>query len=223
LSRLSPSSHCAVIPRFLSILFLQPVFFSSPCFTRSFPLTLLLFSFFRVAPQLARALARDRPSFSLTHGIPPSRLFIAILPSSTIQSRGTSPFPFFLLSSFLPAIIRFHWPSVPRRGNSGGSLTFASGDKYGFVRGIPGSQRRQVFDTDPPSCAILRDRDLFGADPSLRAMSHKRTDFKWLLATALSLSRLSWIFHRGFHRVCACRTCLSTTPKFISASLFRRC
>jgi len=110
---------------FLSSILFLPVFFSSPCFTRSFPLARpLLFSFFFPCCSAARSRARDRPSFSLTLGIPPSRLFIAILPSSTIQSRGTSPFPFFLLSSFLPAIIRFHWPSVPRRGNSGERLPY---------------------------------------------------------------------------------------------------
>lgn len=52
----------------------------------------------------------DRPSFSLTHGIPLPRLFIAILPSSSIQSGGGGalPYPFFLLS-FLPIPPR-HYP-----------------------------------------------------------------------------------------------------------------
>lgn len=96
---------------------------SFPLFlSHSFPLSLSLYSFFRPSQH-------DRPSFSLTLGISLPRLFIAILLSSSIQSGGlpTLSLPFFpSLRSYpyLPAIICFHWPSVPRRSNSGERLPY---------------------------------------------------------------------------------------------------
>lgn len=104
-----------------------------------------LYSFFFRSPQL------DRPSFSLTHGIPPPLPVHRNPPFLLYSVEGALSLPFFpSLRSYLylPAIIRFHWPSVPRRGNSGerGSLTFTSGDKYGFVWDIPlGSSDAESF------------------------------------------------------------------------------
>lgn len=118
--------------------------------------------------------ARARPPILLTNAWNPSVPPVHRNPPFLLYSvGGTSPFPFFLLfvltrtSPPLSAFIGLRCPAAAIAAS--GSLTFTSGDKYGFVWDIPGFQRRRVFDSDPPSY----DRDLFGADPSERAMSHK--------------------------------------------------
>lgn len=104
------SSRCSI---FLSILS-SPVFFGSPCFAPVFSsLSLSLYSFFHPVrpPEL------DRPSFSLTHGIPPPRLvhrnppFLLYSVVRRREGAGSplSPFPFFLLS-FLPIPSPRHYP-----------------------------------------------------------------------------------------------------------------
>lgn len=145
-------------------------FFFLPLCPLSLSLFLSFYSFFR-PPQ------HDRPSFSLTHGISLPRLFIAILLSSSIQSGGLSPYPFFLLfvlthtSPLLSAFIGLRCPAAAIVES--GSLTFTSGDKYGFVQGIPGFQRRAEFSIPIRHRAILYDRDLFGANLPERAAFHK--------------------------------------------------
>jgi len=147
------------------------LFFSSSCFAGLFLSSSLSHYSFSRPPQ------HDRPSFSLTHGISLPRLFIAILLSSSIQSGGLSPYPFFLLfvlthtSPLLSAFIGLRCPAAAIVES--GSLTFTSGDKYGFVQGIPGFQRRAEFSIPIRHRAILYDCDLFGANLPECAAFHK--------------------------------------------------
>lgn len=110
-----------------SVLYVLPVFpLSLPSFCFSLCLSLRFILFFH-PPQ------HDRPSFSLTHGISLCSACSSQYSFPPLFSRGALSlslslslpfFPSLRSYPYLPAIIRFHWPSVPRRGNSGERLPY---------------------------------------------------------------------------------------------------
>lgn len=130
------------------------------------------------------------PSCSAARARPPILLTNARNPSAPPGSSQSSLPPLFsrqggmeqgaLSLPFFPSLVLTHTLSPPLSAFIGlrcsaaaiaasGSLTFTSGDKYGFVWDIPGFQRRRVFDTDPPSCDPPRSRDILGANLPGRA------------------------------------------------------
>lgn len=139
-------------------------------FLPSSSLSLLSFYFF---PSSAA-----RPPILLTNARNLSAPPVHRNPPFLLYSIGRlSSYPFFLLFvlthtfPLLSAFIGLRCPAVAIVES--GSLTFTSGDKYGFVQGIPGFQRRAEFSIPIRHRVILYDHDLFGANLPECAALHK--------------------------------------------------
>lgn len=165
------------------------------------------------------------PSCSTARARPPILLTNARNPSAPLGSSQSSSFPPLfsrqgaegsrgssLSLLFFPSLVLTHTLSPPLSAFIGlrcsgaaiaasGSLTFTSGDKYGFVWDIPGFQRRQVFDTDPPSCDLPRSRFTRGTPTCRNARAARLINRFGVIELAARFSFMNFHLRTDFARL----------------------